>query len=538
MNGFKKEQFARLGLIIVISAIILFIFLKIFVRHEDSLKSISEPALSVTTQVAQMISMPRQMIFSGQVVGRDEVAIYSELNQGRIDKVLVEAGQHVKAGTVLATIDVAYLRIQKAQQKANLQRASLAIKQQQNAFSAAQVQYSQAQVERKRGDLVAESGLISKEVRDQRITNEKLAKTHLEEIKDSLGMAKADFDLAAAQLAESDLRLDQAAIRSPVSGMIIDRKALTGMSLAQNTEPLFMVLRDDDIEIELEIPADEATRLKEGVPVTIQMVGDLSARVQQNPHPVDEVLTTVKDWSNAWMHKDIDSYLSFYDETYEPEGGISKAAWTEQRKKRLGSKGSIEISLSKVNVKIDGDTATEEFLQQYTANGRKEEDKKRLTLKFVNGKWVIKREQILASFDTNQVEESSSETTPNTNIYKGKISRAATQINPQNQIAKVKVRFDKTPNLILGQIAQVSVTSVSASAIYLSDTAVRFEGDAAYIYTVKSGLAKRLQVKVGQRIGNKLEILDGVSPGLLVIDSAASFLRDNEPVRVLKRPAK
>ena len=44
--------------------------------------------------------------------------------------------------------------------------------------------------------------------------------------------------------------------------------------------------------------------------------------------------------------------------------------------------------------------------------------------------------------------------------------------------------------------------------------------------------AKRQAVTVGQHIGNQLEVLNGLKAGTLVIDSAASFLRDGEPVRV------
>lgn len=369
-------------------------------------------AIAVTAVTAQVGTVQRRMTFSGPVVGRDEVPVYSELAQGRIDKILVEAGKHVKAGTILATVDASALRIQKAQQQATQQKASLAIKQQENALEEAQVQYNQAQAERQRAEVVAETGLISREVRDQRITAEQLAKAKVQAMKNSLSMAQADFNLASAQLAESDLRLNQAEIRSPVSGTVIERKARTGMSLAQNAEPLFNVLRDDDIEVELEVSADDASRLKLGMQVSIELLANTSAAKAPN-----------------------------------------------------------------------------------TDNAQ------------------------------------------SANIYKGKISRAATQINRQNQIAKVRVRFDQTPNLILGQFARVSVNATSRNGIYLPDTAVRFEGSSAYIFTAKEGFAKRQVVKVGQHIGNKLEILDGVSAGMVVIDTAASFLRDGEPVKVTTRPA-
>jgi RND family efflux transporter MFP subunit len=410
MNRYTPQQLTRGCMAIAFFAFIFFVLIKNTTQNANAVDQKNVQAIAVTGVTAHQGSVQRRMTFSGPVVGRDEVPVYSELAQGRIDKILVEAGQHVKAGTVLATIDASALRIQKAQQQATQQKASVAIKQQENALEEAQVQYSQAQAERQRAEVVAETGLISREVRDQRITAEQSAKARVQAMKNSLSMAQADLNLASAQLAESDLRLNQAEIRSPVSGTVIDRKARTGMSLAQNSEPLFNVLRDDDIEVELEVSADDASRLKLGMPVSIELIANAS---------------------------------------------------------------STKVS--------NNDTA------QSASN------------------------------------------------YKGKISRAATQINRQNQIAKVRVRFDQTPNLILGQFARVAVNATSRSGIYLPDTAVRFEGSSAYVFIAKEGLAKRQTVKVGQHIGNKLEIFDGVSAGMVVIDTAASFLRDGEPVKVTTR---
>ncbi len=412
MNRYTTKKITR-SMMIASLAFILLVLINCIASKAYAEDKKNGQVIAVTGVTAHIGSVQRRMTFSGPVVGRDEVPVYSELTQGRIDKILVEAGKHVKAGTILATVDASALRIQKTQQQATQQKASLAIKQQENALEEAQVQYAQAQTERQRAEVVAETGLISREVRDQRITAEQLAKARVQAMKNSLSMAQADFNLASAQLAESDLRLNQAEIRSPVSGTVIERKARTGMSLAQNAEPLFNVLRDDDIEVELEVSADDASRLILGMPVSIELLTNTSAAKAPN-----------------------------------------------------------------------------------TVNAQ------------------------------------------SANIYKGKISRAATQINRQNQIAKVRVRFDQAPNLILGQFARVVVNATSRNGIYLPDTSVRFEGSSAYVFSAKDGLAKRQPVRVGQHIGNTLEILDGVSVGMVVIDTAASFLRDGEPVKVTTRSSK
>lgn len=538
MKKFTIQQLVLKGMMGAISLAILLLLIKNTLPNANAVDQKNLQSISVTAITAHEGTLQRRMTFSGPIVGRDEVPIYSDLPQGRIDKILVEAGQHVKAGTVLATIDASALRIQTAQQQANQQKASIAIKQQENALEEAQAQYLQAQAERKRGELVAETGLISREVRDQRVAAEQMAQGRVQAMKNNLSMAQADFNLVSAQVAESELRLKQAAIRSPVSGMVIERKARTGMSLAQNSEPLFNILREDDVEVELEVSADDATRLKLGMPVSIQLVGDMSASKAPKANNLDAVLRTLEAWSQAWKNKDVAAYLNFYADYFVPEQKMRKTEWIAQRQKRLASKDALDISLRQINVQVNGDKATAEFLQHYSANGKKQDSNKRLTLTMVDGAWLIVREQTIARLDDMQAEHAAWQSQKSiANIYSGKVSHAATQINRQNQIAKVRVRFDQTPNLILGQFAHVTVTATSRSGIYLPDTAVRFEGTSAYVFTSKEGLAKRQLVKVGQHIGNMVEILDGVSVGMMVIDTAASFLHDGEPVKVTTRSA-
>jgi multidrug efflux pump subunit AcrA (membrane-fusion protein) len=359
-------------------------------------------------------------------------------------------------------------------------------------------------------------------------------------------MAQAELKVSAAQVTESDLRLNQATVRSPVSGLVVERNARTGMLLAQNSEPLFMVLRDDDLEVELEVSADDAPRLKLGMPVSIQLMGDVAQASkntsslnasQQDSNQLDAVKARITAWAQAWQTKDAAAYLASYSEQFVPEQKISRETWIAQRKKRLATKDQLQLALSQINVQIKGDKVSAEFVQHYSANGKKEDVNKRLIFVREGKDWLITHEQVIGQLDTLQAERASGNT-PAENVqasasFNGKVSRAATEINRQNQIAKVRVRFNQTPNLILGQFARVTVKSMSSQAIYLPDTAVRFDGVAAYVFTAQQGLAKRMPVKIGQHIGSKLEILEGLPVGTLVIDSAASFLRDGEAVRLV-----
>ena len=131
------------GMMIAISAFILFALINGMTPQAYAEDKKNTQAITVTGVTAHTGTVQRRMTFSGPVVGRDEVPIYSELAQGRIDKILVEAGQHIKTGTILATVDASALRIQKAQQQATQQKANLAIKQQENSLEEARLQYTQ-----------------------------------------------------------------------------------------------------------------------------------------------------------------------------------------------------------------------------------------------------------------------------------------------------------------------------------------------------------------------------------------------------------
>ncbi|HEY8118846.1 MAG TPA: efflux RND transporter periplasmic adaptor subunit [Methylophilaceae bacterium] len=357
----------------------------------------AEPAIAVSVLVAETKSISQQMTFSGPVVGHEEVPIYADLGQGRISQVLVEEGQHIKAGTTLAVIDAAQLTVQKSQQQAVQQHAVAAVAQQQALLEQAQIQYAQAKSDRQRGESAKEPATTS-EIKDQQLTAEHVAESQVKAASSGLEIAKADLALANAQLAEADLHLEQAAIKAPVAGMVINRKAHVGLAVAQTAEPLFVVLRDDAVEVELEVSGTDASRLAVGMPASIQIAGDST-------------------------------------------------------------------------------------------------------------------------------------------IYNGRIYRAAIQIARQEQVAKIRVKFDKIPNVILGQFARVTINTSPKKAIYLPDTAFRFEGASAFVFSVRDGKALRTSVKIGERSLGMTEVLQGVTPGMQIIDGFAAYLHDGEAV-MISEPSK
>ncbi|MCQ8895822.1 TRAP transporter large permease subunit [Limnobacter humi] len=110
-----------------------------------------------------------------------------------------------------------------------------------------------------------------------------------------------------------------------------------------------------------------------------------------------EVNETVSNWAAAWSARDVNGYLSFYSPKFEIPGALSRDQWEKQRRQRIASKKSIEVSLAnlKIDVTADGNSATAvaTFEQDYRSDNFKEVTQKTLRLSKEDGHWRITAEQ-------------------------------------------------------------------------------------------------------------------------------------------------
>ncbi|HSH72238.1 MAG TPA: outer membrane protein assembly factor BamE [Methylophilaceae bacterium] len=116
-----------------------------------------------------------------------------------------------------------------------------------------------------------------------------------------------------------------------------------------------------------------------------------------------EVVTArVNAWADAWRNKDVAAYLQFYSDKFVPDSLPSKKAWVAQRKQRLAKPGKIDLVLDEVKVSVDGETATAEFTQKYSAQGFSDNVNKVLKLNLEHTKsngennWFIVKESAIA----------------------------------------------------------------------------------------------------------------------------------------------
>jgi hypothetical protein len=184
--------------------------------------------------------------FTGAIIARYDVPIGVEGEGGRVLALLVEAGDHVKRGQVLARLDTAVLAPQVASLRAALEQSRA-------DADLATADYNRAQK-------IAESvGALSKEEVERRRT---LAVT-----------TAARVRTAEAQLAEAEARLKRTDIVAPQDGVILTRAAEIGQAMTAGSPALFRMARGGEVEMKAQVAEQDLQKLKVGQEVAVSVTG-------------------------------------------------------------------------------------------------------------------------------------------------------------------------------------------------------------------------------------------------------------------------
>lgn len=106
----------------------------------------------------------------------------------------------------------------------------------------------------------------------------------------------------------------------------------------------------------------------------------------------NDVKSAVNAWAQAWSSKNMPAYFGAYATAFTPPGGQSRSAWEADRKARILPRNRIEVNLSDLDVKVDGDRATARFRQVYRSDNLNVTSRKSLDLVKSSNRWLILRE--------------------------------------------------------------------------------------------------------------------------------------------------
>lgn len=205
----------------------------------------SDQAPRVTVVVPGRAALGRTINANGTLAARREMPVGVAGEGGMVTRVLVEPGQWVQAGQVLALVDRS-VQTQTAQ--------SLAAQ-----VNVAQADLTLAQAELQRAQQLVDRGFISQADVQRRIATRDAAAARLK--------------VAAASAAEQRARNQRLDIRAPAAGLVLTRQVEPGQIISSASGTLFRMAKGGELEMRAQLPEDDLAALPVGARAMVKPVG-------------------------------------------------------------------------------------------------------------------------------------------------------------------------------------------------------------------------------------------------------------------------
>jgi RND family efflux transporter MFP subunit len=200
---------------------------------------------------------------SGYVVARRQATVSAKIT-GKVAAVLIEEGQRVEAGEIIARLDDANARAQVAQ-------AAAQVEQQRANVTAARVAFDNAGPIFHRTTAQFAAAFVSAQAFDE-------AKASYEAAKANLDVATRALAVAEASLAVTQRNLDDTVVRAPFAGIVTVKAAQEGEMVSPvsagggfTRTGIGTIVDMDSLEVEVDVSESFISRVQAGQPVAITL---------------------------------------------------------------------------------------------------------------------------------------------------------------------------------------------------------------------------------------------------------------------------
>jgi HlyD family secretion protein len=227
-------------------AIVLALALAYWLMHRRAAPAAAPAQLpTVTVVVPGETSVADTITATGTLSAKRMMPVGVAGEGGMVNRVLVDAGDWVRGGQVLATVDPAVQAAQTSQMQAQIANA--------------QANAKLAQSNLDRAERLVARGFISKADIDSRTA--------------ARDGAVAQVRLAQAQFREMAARLGRLDIRAPAAGLVLARNVEAGQIVSSGSPALFNIAQDGAVELRARLAEADLQRVHVGMPVTVRPIG-------------------------------------------------------------------------------------------------------------------------------------------------------------------------------------------------------------------------------------------------------------------------
>lgn len=245
MNAMKTRlPFLTAALTVALAAAFVAAFSSPAFGQAQAASAATKPALTVRRVVASQATWPQTLPGTGSIAAWQEVVIGAEIGGQRLAALLVDVGDRVQRGQLLARLSPGTLETDLAASRA--------------AVLEAEASAREARLTAERVKTLQGSEALSPQAIDQALAA------------DAAGQARVAA--ARARVQADELRLSYTQVKAPDDGVISARIATPG-ALVQPGAELFRLQRQGRLEWRAEVPGAELAQLRTGQLVRVQPSG-------------------------------------------------------------------------------------------------------------------------------------------------------------------------------------------------------------------------------------------------------------------------
>ena len=247
-------------------------------RHEVSARTNdtnAEVTVGITRATMQPIS--QHLTISSELVPFQEIDVYAK-EAGYVKTLLVDYGSHVKAGQLMAVLEIPELEAQLDQDKAAIRASEDMLTRAEHEVARVKAQHDVAKLQYQRIDTVAKSqpGLVAQQEVDDWQGKELALDSQLEAARGTQAAAQSQLDESKARLVHDQALYDYSRITAPFDGVVTQRYANLGALMQAGTTstqatPLVRLSQENLYRLVIPVPESYVRYVHIGDPVEVRV---------------------------------------------------------------------------------------------------------------------------------------------------------------------------------------------------------------------------------------------------------------------------
>jgi RND family efflux transporter MFP subunit len=275
-----KTRILRLNLLfsfVLTSALVMAIFLSSCSGSGTRVHA-SEPAITVGVTKVVNKSLGRQITLSSELVPFQEIDVYAK-ESGYVKKLLVDYGSHVKAGQVMAILEIPELEAQLQEDQAEIKNATNQVSRAQHELNRYQAQYNALHLQYTRLNDVFKSqpGIVAQQEVDDAQGKDLAASSQVDAGQAALEASQSQLSVAKAKLTHDQSLFDYSKITAPFAGVVTERYANLGTLVQAGTGsstqamPIVKLSQDDLFRLVIPVPESYVRYIRVGDHVDVNV---------------------------------------------------------------------------------------------------------------------------------------------------------------------------------------------------------------------------------------------------------------------------